>query len=140
MSSGYPQKTVTPLCALLLPAAVEACAAAFTARGSVSFEAVVEVRICRSLRLACYLLSDNRASAQPCTHHARLPTDRSLAARVGSRAHLVDAIGDAAATLRGPSPLSTAMLSCLAAAAGALRELPQQVRRSDRSCVVQGLE
>ena len=47
---------------------------------------------------------------------------------MGAATQLVDAIDAAAATLRGPSALSTATLSCLAAAADALDELPEQVR------------
>ncbi len=51
---------------------------------------------------------------------------------MGAATQLVDAIDAAAATLRGPSALSTATLSCLAAAADALDELPEQVRLAPR--------
>ena len=56
-----------------------------------------------------------------------MPDGRSLARRVGTGAPLIDAIGDAASTLPGPSPLSTEMLACLAAVANTLSELPEQV-------------
>ena len=52
---------------------------------------------------------------------------RKLARRVGSGAQLVDAIGAAAGALPAPSALSTATLTCLAAVADTLNELPEQV-------------
>ena len=52
---------------------------------------------------------------------------RSLARRVTTGAQLVDAISTAASALPGPSAQSTAALTCLAAVADALNELPEQV-------------
>jgi hypothetical protein len=50
-----------------------------------------------------------------------------LAVRVSDSLHLVETVAAVASKLPGPGPLATAVLDCLLAAAGALKEFTPQV-------------
>ena len=66
-------------------------------------------------------------SGQVSLHKAILQCVSDLARRVGDSLHLLEALGGIVGKLLGPTPLTTAVLECVAAAAVAVNFFPAKV-------------
>lgn len=65
--------------------------------------------------------------SQVCLRTAILQCISDLARRVGDSLHLLEALGGIVGKLQGPTPLTTAVLECVAAAALAVNFFPAKV-------------
>lgn len=89
------------------------------------------------MRTPCALLQDlspilpdplGQNGSQVSLRKAILQCVSDLACRVGDSLHLLEALGGIVGKLLGPSPLTTAVLECVAAAAVAVNFFPGKVR------------